>query len=168
MKKHWKDLILSAAPFIIFLERDSFFDGKFSGDPSGKMVLVDADVAMEYATDDSLDVFDDWEGASESGNIFPPIFEWSSWVDHNLLKNRFFNIESKNFNGADVKWMTQGGACLLRELMIRDMRIILNCYSNDYFPRIWKDILDVYLNDGFPCGWDGRYPDGRLVVFSNC
>jgi hypothetical protein len=167
MKKRWKDLVVSAAPFIAFLQRDTFFDKRFSGNQAGRKVITDADVGMKYATDDSFDVFDDWETVTDSGDVFPPNFQWSSWVSHNLLKNRFFDLESKNFNGADAKWITQGGACLLQELMIRDMKILLNCYSNDYFPEIWRDILDVYLNDGFPCGWDGQYPHGKLVVFTN-
>ena len=98
--------------------------------------------------------------------MYPDSFEWSSWVDYNLSKNNFFGFESKAFNGADEKW-TQHGVCLLQELMMRDMKIILNCYSNEYFPSLWQDILEVYLNNGFPCGWNGRYPEGQMVVFSN-
>lgn len=137
MRKHWKDLILSAAPFISYLEQSSYFYRKFHGNPSGKIILFDASVGLKYATDDSFDIFDEWEQVSESVSIFPADFEWSSWVDHALLKNRFFDLESKDFHGADQKWTTKGGACLLHELMIRDMKIILNCYSNEYFPDIW-------------------------------
>jgi hypothetical protein len=30
-----------------------------------------------------------------------------------------------------------------------------------FFDRIW----DVYRQGGWPCGWEGPYPEGRLVVF---
>lgn len=26
--------------------------------------------------------------------------------------------------------------------------------------------LEVYQNGGFPCGWEGKYPDGKMVVYS--
>lgn len=165
MRKHWKDLVVVAAPFIEYLEKDSYFAKPYSGDGSNKLIIQDGKAAFKYASDDSFDDFDEWETVTDSEAVFPESFDWSSWIDHNLHKNRYFGIEEKNFNGADIK-LTQG-PCLLHELMIRDMRIILNCYSNEYFPDIWKTILDVYLHDGFPCGWDGRYPEGKLVVFSN-
>jgi hypothetical protein len=129
-------------------------------------VLTNAEIGFSYASGEATDGRDDWEEVSESAEIFPPGFEWSSWIDHNLKKNSFFNFASKDFNGADVKW-TRGESCLLQELMHRDVRILLNCYSNDFFPKIWGQILNVYLNDGFPCGWEGKHPDGKLVVFSN-
>ncbi|WBS02562.1 hypothetical protein OU994_30720 [Pseudoduganella sp. SL102] len=166
MKKHWNDLVISAAPFIEFLERDRYFDSAYFGDRSGKLIIEDASLAFNYASDESFDNFDGWETVTDSDAVFPDSFEWSSWVSHNLRKNNYFSFESKDFCNADGKW-AQGGVCLLRELMSRDIKIILNCYSNDFFPNIWRDILNVYLNNGFPCGWDGRYPDGKLVVFSN-
>ena len=30
-----------------------------------------------------------------------------------------------------------------------------------------NNLLQVYLAGGWPCGWEGEYPKGRLVVFSN-
>lgn len=166
MKKHWTDLIVDAAPFIQFLERDRYFDTAYTGERKNKLIIEDPKTAFKYASDESFDNFDGWETVTDSDPVFPDSFEWSSWVNHNLKKNNYFDFESKDFSGADAKW-TQGEVCLLQELMSRDMRIILNCYSNEFFPEIWKDILSVYLNNGFPCGWDGRYPEGKLVVFSN-
>lgn len=167
MKKHWKDLIVSAAPFVGFLERNSYFDSAFSGDQTNKLILTDAKVAHHSASDDTFSLFDEWESVSESPGLFPADFEWSSWIDHNLVKNGFFGINAKNFSGADSKW-TFNGICLLQELLCRDMKILLNCYSNEYFSPLWEEILAVYLNNGLPCGWHGRYPEGKLVVFSNC
>ena len=51
--------------------------------------------------------------------------------------------------------------------MKRDFRTLFNCYTSEVFPELWKDIFTVYLHNGFPCGWEGEYPEGRLVVFSN-
>ncbi|WP_338767666.1 hypothetical protein [Massilia sp. METH4] len=166
MKKHWKDVIVSAAPLIAFLERQSYFDRPFDGDPSNKLVLKDGGLALRYAVDDSFEEFDNWETVSDSSTLFPNSFEWNSWIDHNLMKNRCFGLTEKNFHGADVK-LSGNVSCVLHELMWRDMNVLLNCYSNEYFPRLWQEMLKVYLSNGFPCGWHGRYPEGKLVVFSN-
>lgn len=103
---------------------------------------------------------------SDSPDLFPEHFEAKRWIAYNLAPNSYFSLADKDFNGADRK-MTRSGVCILVELMHRDIRMLLNCYANDYFPPIWRDILEVYLHDGFPCGWKGKYPSGRLVVFSN-
>lgn len=165
MKKKWDDVVASAGPLINFLHRDAYFNKPYNGNATA-LVLTDARAAVRYASDDSLVDHDDWETITDSLEVFPPNFEWSSWIDHNLAKNNFFDIVTKDFSAADFKW-TQGNVCLLHELMQRDIRILLNCYSNDIFPDIWQSILDTYLHDGFPCGWDGMYPSGRLVIFTN-
>lgn len=164
--KSWNDLIMTATPLVNYLNRQVYFNKRYSGSTLNKLVLIDPDIAFDYATNDSFDNFDEWESVSDSSEVFPEDFEWKSWIDHNLSKNNYFSIANADFDGADKK-LTRFGVCILRELMHRDIRILLNCYANDYFPKIWTDILNVYLHDGFPCGWDGKHPDGRLVVFSN-
>jgi hypothetical protein len=32
-------------------------------------------------------------------------------------------------------------------------------------PGLFTQMWDVYRQGGWPCGWEGSYPDGRLVVF---
>ncbi|NUF85828.1 hypothetical protein HUN17_17740, partial [Acinetobacter seifertii] len=93
-------------------------------------------------------------------------FDWSDKIKHKLKQNNYFDFEQKEFNGAKEKWV-YGEACILTELMYRDIGIIFQCYANDFFPEIWKKILEVYLNGGFSCGWIGHFPEGKLVVFSN-
>ena len=44
--------------------------------------------------------------------------------------------------------------------------IIFNDYSN-MNNHFFNNLLQVYLAGGWPCGWEGEYPEGRLVVFSN-
>lgn len=166
MINNWSDLLIAAKPLVDFLGRGSYYQSNYRGQSSGELILTDVVAARKFATDDSFDLFDEWQTVSDSPSIFPADFEWSRFIDYNLKKNAYFNLEAKNFSGADVKWETSG-ACLLIELMHRDMRILLNCYANQHFPAIWQRILNVYLEDGFPCGWNGRYPVGELVVFSN-
>jgi hypothetical protein len=163
---NWNELLVKAQPLIDFLGRPDYFDRAYSGDRNESLVIADASLGMEYATDDSFDKFDEWQTVSDSPSVFPDEFEWKRWIDHNLQKNNYFDLSEKNFHGADSKW-TDEGACLLVELMHRDIRILLHCYANDHFPEIWKKIQATYFLDGFPCGWDGNLPSGKLVVFSN-
>jgi hypothetical protein len=47
--------------------------------------------------------------------------------------------------------------------------ILFSCMELEYAdlvpPRFFKERLDWYLAGHFPCGWDGVFPDGRLIVF---
>ncbi|MFV5516523.1 hypothetical protein [Acinetobacter gerneri] len=45
-------------------------------------------------------------------------------------------------------------------------KIVFNDYTklnNQFF----NNLLQVYLAGGWPCGWEGQYPKGKLVIFSN-
>jgi hypothetical protein len=179
MIQNWDELLSAAKPLVEFLDRDTYFNLAYSGTVENCVIVTDAAVARNFATNNSCDDFDDWETISDSG--YPPTFEWSRQIDYNLQKNRYFNLERKNFSRADEKWTITGVSCPLIELMLRDIGILLNCYANNFFPPIWKNILEVYLHNGFPCGWDGRHPAangtrigwngshpvGKMVVFSN-
>lgn len=163
--KNWDEVLEAASAFVNFLEKGNFFSRKFQKD-GNYHIINDATVGRDYASNSSFDNFDEWETVSNSYEVFPESFEWSQRISAKLEKNNFFDFHEKDFNGAVEKW-EHDESCLLIELMYRDIEIIFQCYANDYFPKIWKDILEVYLNDGFPCGWDGHFPEGKLVVFSN-
>lgn len=163
--KTWEQVLKDANQFISFLEKGNFFSNNFQGSGHYK-VITDANLGIDFATNSSFENFDEWETVSDSYEVFSESFEWNDRITAKLKKNRFFDFEYKDFNGVKEKW-EYGESCVLIELMYRDIDIILQCYANDYFPEIWKSILDVYLNGGFPCGWNGHYPQGKLVVFSN-
>ena len=43
-----------------------------------------------------------------------------------------------------------------------------NCYLNNKYKKnhpIWNMIEDAYFKGFWPCGWEGKYPEGKLVVF---
>jgi len=163
--KSWDQVTKDASDFISFLEQGNFFNKPFQRSGDYK-IITDAKVGINYATNDDFDSFDEWETVTDTPNVFPDDFEWSDKIKYKLKKNNYFDFEQKEFNGAKEKWV-YGEACILTELMYRDIGIIFQCYVNDCFPEIWKKILEVYLNDGFPCGWDEHLPNGKLVVYSN-
>lgn len=165
MKKKWNEILNDAKPLVDFLSNNNLFDKPYK-DTIGAFVVRDPETEIMYATDHSNDELIDWESISDSEETFPENFEWNGTIDRRVLIDDYFGIEKKKLNGADTKWTTPT-SCILKELMYRDIRILLSCYANDTFPPIWKDILTVYLNNGFPCGWKPHPLGGKLVVFSN-
>ena len=163
--KSWDEIMIAAEPFVKFLINGDFFATQYGGAIDG-LVIIDPEEAINYATNDSFDDFEEWETASDAPEVFSSSFKWSQRIDRQLLKENYWGIETANFNGADKK-LTANGVCILKELMIRDVRNIMHCYANDDFPKIWKNILDVYLDNGFPCGWSELKPRGKIVIFSN-
>ncbi|MBE0441136.1 MULTISPECIES: hypothetical protein [Gammaproteobacteria] len=160
--KKWNDILESAQEFVDFLERDTFFDKPFVNTINA-LVISDPLLGFKYANqDDEVQSFPAWESISRGEYSFPDSFELYGYVGHQLLKNNFFNIQSKNFSGFNELWDST-----MAELITDDMYYIFQCYANNYFPPLWKDILTAYLNNGLPCGWSDFPPKGKLVVFSN-
>ena len=159
--KSWEQLQLDAAEFIAFLELGNFFSQPFTT-TKNYGITTDADEAIEMAGRQ----FSVRENVFAC-NVFPEDFVWNTpSIDRKLEKNHHFEFASKNFNGADTKLSVHGVSILL-ETMDIDIGYIFACYFNDYFPELWNEILEIYMNNGFPCGWEGEYPQGRLVVYSN-
>lgn len=38
-------------------------------------------------------------------------------------------------------------------------------YSDIATPGFFTRLAEVYQSGHFPCGWEGEYPDGRLIIF---
>ena len=160
--KTWEQLQEDAAEFIAFLQQGNFFSQPFTTKKNYR-ITTDSEEAIEMAGRQ----FSEREDVFDSKAEFPENFEWDlGSIDRKLQKNHYFEYASKNFNGADRKLTVQKVSILL-ETMDIDIGYIFACYSNDYFPDLWKEILEIYMNNGFPCGWEGEYPQGRLVVYSN-
>ena len=161
--KSWEQLQLDAAEFIAFLEQGNFFSQPFTTTKNYRIITAPA-LAMDIAANYAGEQFHDREDAFEYD--FPEYFESLGRLDDKLNECNDFDYNKKNFNGADIK-LTYDGIGVLIEMMDIDIRNIFKCYANDYFPELWKEILEIYMNNGFPCGWEGEYPQGRLVVYSN-
>ena len=94
-------------------------------------------------------------------------FDWHYLIGRKLIKTNCLGALDKNLHGADKKLTIEGVVNFLEETMPYYMKILLNCYANNYIPEIWKDILYVFQHNGFPCGWKGDYPEGKMIIFSN-
>lgn len=161
----WQQTLIAAQPWVNFLERHTFFDTPYTNTLDAH-VITDAQLGIDYATNDTFTHFDEWQTVTNAPEIFPEHFIWSEQITRQLSKNRYWDLQNKHFCGATDQWNTET-SCPLIELMYRDIEIIFQCYANHYFPNIWQDILTAYLHNGFPCGWSAHRPQGKLVVFSN-
>jgi hypothetical protein len=46
------------------------------------------------------------------------------------------------------------------------LHIVLAAHFGDmYLSPIYTDLADWYVQGHFPCGWEGKYPEGRLIVY---
>ena len=163
--KNWAEIVEQAKEFIQFLQGDNFFSHPYTSDKD-YFVITDISLAMSFATDNSLEKFTDWETVVDSQ--FPEDFDWelNSRIDSKLEVNNYYDLFTKNLNGLLEKLTTFDGIGIAHELIMHDIGYIFNCYANGYFPSIWQEILQVYYASGLPCGWNGFYPDGKMVVFS--
>ena len=164
MKKTWDEILESAKPVVDFLSSDSFFSRPYDGDRERFIVTASPEEARYLLSDE----WDEWEEIIDTQQFSGlENFDWHYLVGNKLIKTNCLGALDKDFHGADKKLTIEGGANLLEETMPDNMRILLNCYANNYIPEIWKDILYVYQHNGFPCGWKGDYPEGKMIVFSN-
>ena len=43
--------------------------------------------------------------------------------------------------------------------------LLSNCYKEFYHEPLFDAILSIYEQGYFPCGWQGRFPEGKILVF---
>ena len=95
---------------------------------------------------------------------------WKTYKDMKALDwdENEFNY-SKDFSNATNKVGYDEGAkiSLLFNNMEGDMFRLLKCAATGKSSSFFDNVREAYLNNGFPCGWDGFYPNGKLVVYSN-
>ena len=164
MKKTWDEILESAQPVVDFLSSDSFFSRPYDGDRERFIVTASPEEARYLLSDE----WDEWEEIIDAQQFSGlENFDWHYLVGSKLINTNCLGALDKDLHGVDKKLTIEGGANLLEETMPDNMRVLLNCYANNYVPEIWKDILYVFQHNGFPCGWKGDYPEGKMIVFSN-
>lgn len=155
----WPKLLDMAKPLVDFLTSDKFFDKPYNGVTDKFIITSDIYFCMHFMAEH----YDEWEDIK--GRDFDENFEWHSVISSKMFSknNYFFGILDKDF-GSVVDYFQYGAD--FREIMPYDIKVLFNCYANDYFPDIWQDILYIYLHNGFPCGWYGNEFDGKIIVYS--
>lgn len=149
MKKTWNQILESAQPVVDFLSSDSFFSCPYDGDRE-KFIVTTSPEEARYLLGDE---WDEWQEIIDAQQ-FPDSddFDWHYIIGPKLGKTNCLGALDKDLHGADKKLTIEGVVNFLEETMPYYMKILLNCYANNYIPEIWKDILYVFQHNGFPCG----------------
>jgi hypothetical protein len=122
----------------------------------------DYDEAQELAWSQDLDEVDTvWEDvkSSESGEILGKLYEEN--VNYFEKTLREILNTSKNYpeefllDYIDIFEEVSGDLhqCALNRLV--------NGKADNFFERVFQ----VYKQGGWPCGWDGKYPGGRMIIY---
>ena len=152
MTRNWEDVLLAARPLLSFL---AFFDKPYIGNLKNHRVIFDLNEAIECSTNDSEDRYEDWQNLLES--ITPAWPEMPREIERNILKV-LDQMAGKCFSCVSDSALFNN--------MQGDIARLLHCYAYGTVPQLWKAVQQVYLDGGIPCGWEGRYPEGRILVFS--
>lgn len=159
--KTLQEVFLLEPELVNFLQKMDFFDRRYNGHSDGILVINDPKLADEYFHQESD--FGDWSDIQNSdwGDFDePPSPEFMSESLDFVAKN--IVSSEKNFHGANL---------VLENLQDNIISDICSIFEFDCMelplPPVWQLIKYVYLHSGWPCGWDGVYPAGRMVVFSN-
>lgn len=48
---------------------------------------------------------------------------------------------------------------------ILEQFILANCYKEFYHEPLFEEVLGIYEQGYFPCGWQGKFPEGKIIVF---
>ena len=75
----------------LFWKKVIFYNTKFSTEKDYK-IIFDANLGIDYATNDSFDDFDEWETVTDTPEIFPESFEWSDRIKYKLKQKNLFWI----------------------------------------------------------------------------
>lgn len=43
--------------------------------------------------------------------------------------------------------------------------LMADFYSNFYESVFFKNLSEIYLSGHIPCGWKGKYPEGKIMVY---
>lgn len=155
MKNNWNQLTEEAKPLFDFLDRHLLLDKPYIASATNQRVIFDIAQAERFSTDDSGVNCADWQSLLEA--FTPPWPEMPRKIQKEVLcvldritRDQYPNVRSE----------------VLINNMQGDISRLLHCYAYGELPQLWKVVQQVYLDGAIPCGWEGRYPEGRMVIFS--
>lgn len=152
---NWEEVLREAGPLLNFLNQPVFFDKPYVGNSENHRITFDPAEAIESSTNDSGDKVQDWQDLLES--ITPPWPEMPRKIERNILQV-LDQMAGKSYSSVSDSALVNN--------MHGDIARLLHCYAYGVVHPLWKAVQQVYLDGGMPCGWEGPYPEGRMLVFS--
>ena len=121
-------------------------------------IIQDISVAQRYAYQ-QYDLETVWADSRESNSL---ILKLSTDEDDNFWDEYAVPAIEKKLNSLNLE---EG----LKDSLFSDVDAdLFNCYLNNKYKKnhpFWNMIEDAYFKGFWPCGWEGKYPEGKLVVF---
>lgn len=155
MTKNWNEVLIEAKPLFDFLNQQTFFDKPYVGSSTSHRLIFDMAEASEYSTDDSGEKVEDWQSLLES--VTPAWPDMPRQIERKIIEV-LDQMPQKNYSSVSNEALLNN--------MQGDISRLLHCYAFGDVRQLWKDVQQVYLDGGIPCGWEGNYPEGRMLVFS--
>lgn len=133
--------------------------------PKGTIIVKDLQTAMNWGSLGQRK-YEDWVTLREeiSGKLMFNVskLDTPNWLERTHL-----------FESADANLTRQIGAHLPKNLPVRiisdiqfDFKIIFyHLHFEESEANLGGYLLKSYLSGAWPCGWKGRYPKGKLVVY---
>lgn len=146
---------------MILIENIKFSHGNFV---NFDVVLVNEyEIARELAWSQDLDVVENvWEDIKllESGDVIGKLYEG----DLNSIEKpiRQFIQSLGNYPDTFVSKYIDIFEEITGDLLV----CALNRLVNGKTDNLYEKIFEAYKLGGWPCGWEGEYPQGRMIVFS--
>ncbi|UIR55068.1 hypothetical protein LZQ00_12340 [Sphingobacterium sp. SRCM116780] len=159
--RNFKEVLRLEPDLVNFLQKEEYFEKPYHGLKDNFLIITDPKVADAYFN--NITDAGDWEDIQNSGDWDIDDVPSTEFDSENLkyVSDNFLSKNKKYHNANDA-------AENLQDNMISDFcRMFDFCCMEMDAPPIWKTIRYVYLHSGWPCGWDGDYPNGRMVIFSN-
>ena len=145
------------------LEKFNHYNPKFIRHLSQEVCLYinqqqNISVAQRYAYQ-QYDLETVWADSRESNSL---ILKLSTDEDDNFWDEYAVPAIEKKLNSLHLE---EG----LKDSLFSEIDAdLFNCYLNNKYKKnhpIWNMIEDAYFKGFWPCGWEGKYPEGKLVVF---
>lgn len=156
MEKHWSQILVEAKSLIDFVRKPVFFDRPYGGSRHDVIVVTNLVSALS-CTGHENEGFEDWQA----------LLDQESRGAYSLPKGTQNTILDLISDGLAINKNYSSVPEQLLNNMEGDIYRLLCCYASGELPALWRKVERVYLENGIPCGWDGAYPEGRIVVYSN-
>ncbi|MBU3177796.1 hypothetical protein KPL47_15805 [Clostridium estertheticum] len=126
-------------------------------------IINDYDKAQEIAWTQNLNVVETlWEyvKSSETSEIIGKVYEKNLLSSDYELKDIF----DANENYSD-DFIPSGYLDIIEEVQGDLYMCALNRLVNGKTDNFYENVFDVYKAGGWPCGWEGKYPNGKIIGY---
>lgn len=96
--------------------------------------------------------------------------------NHKAKYNKYWNVEVRMIKEKYISKISEKIGIALQDNdlsidVLDDIKMnilsifMLEYYSEYYSSEFYNKMLEIYLAGHLPCGWSGKYPDGKFIVY---